>query len=446
LPASQARSNSYSAREVGGVLVMLLGLGVMGSAVVVNPVVGRLWQGVYAIDKLDVLMSYCLWAAGIGAMILWLGNAFSRSRAGGGVDRALVIVLPLSLLVLGDRFLLVEFGLPLWTHDTKLHYRHRPDITRTLARAGRPDDVISINRYGHHDTDYPVEKPSGEFRGLMIGDSITMGDQLPYRETFSAKLETLLAGRNGKHASHEIINTGVHGYTTYQEMHVLTESMRFGPDFVAIGFCLNDLTDPAVVKRGFDGAAVDYHRVAPTSNPIQGYLLNDTGIGRLAQKLLARGRTKSAERRDELAAVRHMATSPDDPEVAKVFSYVLKDLEAMYGTARSQDAPVVLMIFPFTFQLLDEGARSPQQRLREHAAAQGVPVLDFTDTFAALVYDDPDLLALLQQKRYTTDQIENVFGWRMKEYFLDNDHLTPAGHAVVADALLEHLVSSGLVQ
>ena len=440
------RKGTYTAREVGGVFVMLIGVAVVGSGLVFNPVVGRMWQGVYAIDKLDVLLSYCLWAGGLGALIVWLGNAFSRSTPGSGTDRALIIVLPLSMLLLADRFLLVELGLPLWSHDAKLHYRHRPGITRTLARAGRPNEVISINRHGHHDTDYPVEKPPGEFRALMIGDSITMGDQLPYRETFSAQLEDLLAEGTGASASIQVINAGVHGYATYQELHVLQESMRFGPDFVAVGFCMNDLTDPSVMKRGFDGQAVDYHSVTPTSNSIQGYVLNDTGIGRLAQTILARGRTKSDERRSELDDVRHVAANIDDPEVAKALSYVLKDLEAMYETGRSQDVPVVLMIFPFTFQLLDEGSREPQRLLREHAKARGVPVLDFTDTFAKLVYDDPELLDLLQRKGYEADQIEQIFGWRMREYFFDSDHLTANGHTVVARALRDHLASIGLIQ
>jgi len=431
---------------VGGAFVALVGIGMIGSALVVNPVVGRLWQGVHAIDKADVQLSYCLWALALGAGIVWLGQAFARARPGGWIDRALVIALPLSLVLLGDRYLLVEFGLPLWTHDARLHYRHRPDTIRSLARAGRPDQVISINRYGHHDTDYPVAKPAGELRGVMIGDSITMGDQLPYADTFSAQLEELLAERDRAHASHQIINTGVHGYATYQEVTVLEESMRFEPDFAAIGFCMNDVTDPSVVKRGFDGAAVDYHRVAPSSNALQGYLLNDTGIGRLAQRILGRGRTKAGEQRDEMADVRHMAENPDDPEVARAFGYVLQDLEAMYETARSRDVHVVLVIFPFTFQLLETDTRAPQRILREHAEARGVPVLDLTDVFAERVYDDPEVLALLQRKGYTADQIERFFGWRMREYFLDSDHLTRKGHAVVARALLDHLAASGLIQ
>jgi hypothetical protein len=427
---------------VGGAFVILIGLGVLATALVFNPLTGRMWQGVYAIDKADVMRSYCLWAIALGGLIIRLGTAFSRTQTAGRIDRVLLLVLPLSMLILGDRFLLVEFGLPLWSHDTELHYRHRPNTVRTLARVGRPEDLISINRHGHHDTDYPVAKPEGEFRGLMIGDSVTMGDQVPYRDTFSAQLEAMLADRAPDHPGFQIINTGVHGYATLQEAIVLEREMRFEPDFIAIGFCMNDLTEPSVVKRGFDGAAVDYHRVAPTSNPIQGYLMNESGLGRLAQTLPARGHTKAGERHHQLMSVREFATSRGDPEVEKAYAYVLQDLEGMYKIARDEQVPIVLVIFPFTFQLLQVDAREPQRRLAAHATALGVPVLDFTDTFANLVYDDPELLALLDRKGYTTDQIERMFVWRMREYFLDDDHLTTRGHTVVSSGLLEHLVAA----
>ena len=39
----------------------------MATGLAVNPWVARLWQAAYAVDRLDVLGSYCLWAFGSGA-------------------------------------------------------------------------------------------------------------------------------------------------------------------------------------------------------------------------------------------------------------------------------------------------------------------------------------------------------------------------------------------
>lgn len=437
---------TYTGRQVGGLFVVLIGLGVMATGLAVNPWVARLWQAAYAVDKLDVLGSYCLWAFGLGAGIVWGGTAFSKAAPGSRVDRALVIGLPVALLILGDRLLLVEFGLPLWTHDSELHYRHRPNAVRTLAPAGRPHDFIEINAWGHHDGNFPEAKPKGEFRALMIGDSITMGDQLTYAQTFHAHLEGLLAQGDHGFESYQVINTGVHGYTTYQEMKILDESMRFDPDFIAIGFCMNDVTDPSVVNRGFEDAAADYHRVAPTSNPIYGYILNDTGVGRLAQAIAARSTSLAAERQTELADVLHMASSTtSDPKIARAFGHIFDDLSAMYATARAHDVPAVLLLFPYTFQLLDAEARAPQQLLREHALAHGVQVIDFTPIFADRIYDDPELLALLRRRGYPTERIEEIFGRSTRRYFLDNDHLTEEGHRVVAEVLMSHLARAGII-
>ena len=67
------------------------------------------------------------------------------------------------------------------------------EAVRTLTAAGRPEDIITINEHGFHDTEFPREKPPGQLRGLMLGDSVTMGYGVTYAETFSAKLEEMLA-------------------------------------------------------------------------------------------------------------------------------------------------------------------------------------------------------------------------------------------------------------
>lgn len=439
---SQRVPARFTSRDVGSFFLVLMGLGIMATALVLNPWTGRLVWGVAVIDKRDVLTGYAITSLLLGGLIVYLGSRIGRQTDGRGDGVALLLVL-VSLLVLADRLLLVNFGLPLWIHDPVLHYRHRPNAIRTLARAGRPNDRIEINAWGHHDTDFPEAKPEGEFRGLMIGDSVTMGDQLIYDETFSAQLERMLREEDPRFASYQIINTGVHGYATYQEVEILRESLRFAPDFVAIGFCMNDLTEPSVVARGFEKADRDYHHVVSTTSPLQGFFLNETGFGRLVQELRSRSTSLNAERMSELDGVRSVARADrTDPRWREVWDWVLRDLEEMYSIARSADAETALLIFPFTFQLLDESARMPQAILTEHARRHGVPVLDFTGPFADRIYADRELLALLRERGFSNDRIERIFGDETRRYFLDNDHLTPAGHEVVARALFELLRAS----
>jgi len=181
-----------------------------------------------------------------------------------------LLFLSLAAIVLADRLLLVKFGLPLWKYDIELHYRHRPGIARTIHQRGKARGTYRINRYGHNDDEFPVAKPDGELRGVSIGDSVTMGYGRPYASTFAAQLEGLLQAQDGRHRSHQIINAGVHGYSSPQERRILEESLRFQPDFIAVGCCMNDVTEPFLIDERLGGVGLDYHGVTQTGNWIGG--------------------------------------------------------------------------------------------------------------------------------------------------------------------------------
>lgn len=436
-------AQGYSSREVAGFLVCLLGLAILASGAVWNPWVPRLWQGALIVDKADVLLSYFVWSTGFGLLILWIGRAIPTAPA--GLLGALPLVFTLALIVLGDRFLLVEFGLPLWQYDAELHYRHRPNTVRSLRSAGRPGDTIRINRYGHHDVDFPVEKPEGEFRAVMLGDSVTMGHYVTQEETFSHKLEALLAREDAQYRSHQVINTAVHGYSTQQELRVLEESLRFEPDFIAVGFCLNDVTEPFLIDERLGGVGLDYHGVAQTGNRLHGYLMNETGIGRMLQRFQNRSKQLEVEKRRESFNVLNMSLGGvDDPAFAGGWKHVLSGLEAIYALAAEREIPVVLMVFPFDFQLLREDTRNPNRILAHHAREHGVPVLDFVAPFARVVYDDPELIEILRSRGYDDEQIQQFFAPNLRRVLVDPDHFTERGHEIVAQALFDLLVERGI--
>jgi len=55
------------------------------------------------------------------------------------------------------------------------------------------------------------------------------------------------------HDTHQIINTGVEGYSSNHEYAVFREPLVFSPDFVTVGLCLNDIADPAVFDVDLGG-------------------------------------------------------------------------------------------------------------------------------------------------------------------------------------------------
>jgi lysophospholipase L1-like esterase len=435
---------SFDARRLGGGAVVALGLLVLLSALWLNPVVAGLLRGPRALDYADVLAGYFWSACVTGVTLLALGRRVMRGKS--RADELALLAIVLSAAVLFDRYLLTRFGLTLWTHDAEVHYRHRPNAVRTLASVGRPGERIVINRWGFHDTDFPLQKPAREFRALMLGDSITMGFGLTYAETFSAQLEKLLGPRDRKFASHQVINAGVHGYSTFHEKHVLVRSLKFAPDIVFVGFCMNDVTEPFVVDAQYGGTGIDYHGVSQTPNALAGWIASETGLGRLLQVLGARGKTLQYERRLEIYNVRAMAAeSRTSPKMQEAWRILLKQLDELYGIAAQQRVPVVLVIFPYTFQLADESLRAPQEILARHAAAHGVDVIDTTPDFARLVFDDPQLVEFLRRKGKTRDEILAYHQHLASRYFLDENHLTDAGHRIVAQRLLDYLLRRALV-
>jgi len=117
---------------------------------------------------------------------------------------------------------------------------------------------------------------------------------------------------------------------------------------------------------------------------------------------------------------------------------VLADLDRIYALAKERNIPIVLLIFPFTFQLVDDTYRVPQRILSAHAQSRNVDVIDFTEVFGKLIFDD-GVVKLLMQKGFLEKDIRALYRERIEQYFLDDDHYTVEGHKIVAARLHDYL-------
>lgn len=98
---------------------------------------------------------------------------------------------------------------------------------------------VKINSYGFRDREYDIEKPDGTYRIIAIGDSITFGNSLSANVTFPERLEDFFRSHN---LAVEVLNLGVGGYDTMQEIAFLQElGLQFHPDEVIVGYCMNDV-------------------------------------------------------------------------------------------------------------------------------------------------------------------------------------------------------------
>ncbi len=88
---------------------------------------------------------------------------------------------------------------------------------------------------------FTYDKPANTLRVLSLGDSHTQGYEARQDFTFSAVLERYL---NYHSRSAEVINTGVSGFGTAEELALLeNEGIKYSPDVVVLGFFANDFED-----------------------------------------------------------------------------------------------------------------------------------------------------------------------------------------------------------
>jgi len=121
---------------------------------------------------------------------------------------------------------------------------------------GQNSVEIDINSLGLRGPEVTTAKPAGVFRILGLGDSFTHGEGVRDGDTFLRRLEKRLDGapaRDGTKRSVQVLNAGVAGYNTADEVTYLEHRWLdlLDPDLVLITFFLNDAySDEAFLHAG----------------------------------------------------------------------------------------------------------------------------------------------------------------------------------------------------
>ena len=184
----------------------------------------------------------------VGVLLLWTAVAilrpgvlgsFSRSRFLGAVKWACVNFLV--FVMLGEAvFRLVDpmlesqgfFG----DKQTPAHLKPHAPVSGSIGRS---------NAQGFRDKERTLSRGDVAIRIVSMGDSQTYGAGVTYDQTFSTLLEKRL--QEGEPRS-EVINLGVSGFETPEELHLLKMyGLRFQPDLVLLNFYVgNDV----LTRRG----------------------------------------------------------------------------------------------------------------------------------------------------------------------------------------------------
>ena len=102
------------------------------------------------------------------------------------------------------------------------------------------DTIININSDGLRDREYVIEKPANTFRIVAFGDSVGFGWGVNLEDIYTEVLERNL-NENFKDKHYEVINFGVPGYYTAQELRMLeVKALKYSPDLVLVIYLFND--------------------------------------------------------------------------------------------------------------------------------------------------------------------------------------------------------------
>ena len=108
--------------------------------------------------------------------------------------------------------------------DAVLGFRYNPDYE-------------GVNSLGIRDKEVALDKPEGQSRIIILGDSVSVLADWDYKpdKLFAAVLQQAYEGRA------EVINAGISGFTAYQERLMLEHVLLpYHPDLVILQYTLND--------------------------------------------------------------------------------------------------------------------------------------------------------------------------------------------------------------
>ena len=127
------------------------------------------------------------------------------------------------------------------TSDPNLGWKLKPGASGKWNEEGA--SLVQVNSEGLRDREHTKAKPPNTLRVAVLGDSFTEAIHVPVEQTFWSKLERKLGNceaiKGRKNV--EVINFGVQGYGTAQELILLRKKVwDYSPDIVILAFFIGN--------------------------------------------------------------------------------------------------------------------------------------------------------------------------------------------------------------
>lgn len=338
----------------------------------------------------------------------------------------------------------------LFSMDSESH-RFDPELAwvqregRTMTRRNEAGEVVHVegDPLGIRRPPRPYAE-AGVRTVLLAGDSFTAGTQVRWEDTWAARLAAALAESD---RGVQVVNAGVDGYDLTQTYRLARRlAGRFSPAHLVLAVYLgNDVRDyeaasaarppwrRSTVRDRLAERSYLFHLARAAFRRPPAHLPPDEEESEAAAGWSPRSvpgfdalePRRQGNLRRQFAAREMLPVLRDGPEAQRRLSATTRVLAAFADLSRERCAGLTVLLVPTKQQAvpaqraemaalhgLEEGAvLRPQRALAAWAEARGLSVVDATSTLAA----EPDPAAL---------------------YWKVNMHMSPAGHAALARAVL----------
>lgn len=241
--------------------------------------------------------------------------------------------------------------------------------------------TVDINSHGLRGPEISYDKPASTIRILNLGDSVAMGWGVREEKTYGHQLEALLNEQAAANKHYEVINTAVPGWNLENELAYLQdEGFKYQPDLILLDLTLvNDIFGKSALLAQDRPAPIEWLR----SNTYFWPFLT-------VQLRAIQARSQGRERIDVIdPPTRPASYFPLDPNDERwaTFWGLIMDIDQ---AAKAKDIPVVLILFPLEFQVLDETYPTvPQDFLMAKAAENDIPAVDLLPAFRRACLEKP---------------------------------------------------------
>lgn len=293
-------------------------------------------------------------------------------------------------------------------YDPQLGWSWEPNV-HTRHRSSDFDVAIRINSRGvRSDREYSEQPPPGIARIVALGDSFTFGHGVESADTYCQVLENDLPNT-------EVINLAVSGFGTDQQLLMLRkEGFKYQPDLVILGLYLGDVFRNALHYRNRpkpyfvlrDSELVLANVPVPTELPTRPW----------TTQLLNRSRLYSLASKRTVRLAQHYGFGASWRLTEKI-------VEAMAAEVRSQGAELLVVVIGAETRVYGSGLKKHAhvvaiEHLVELLQRIDVEYIDTTPRFVEVAASGGDRL-----------------------YYAHDGHFTPAGHALTARLIEEHLTA-----